>query len=317
MAILQVLLIEDTVGIPILKILEKWGYHVTLAQDGEQAWSLLNEQRFDMFLIDWVLPGMSGLDLTKKIRQLERYQRTPILMISGRSEKSDVITAIGSGIDNYIAKPFTALQLRDKIADAWQQHQKKETGKQRIASIVAEHKAFRVNDVSPIVLLGEPVNSEQDLAVLDRRSLATYLSVINATIKSINADLPDLKLGYRIAISTKEIIEQLKNVHLAKRVVAVLVSPQCYGSPLLMARLMRERLQSNIPVLICCDVGDRVAESELGKYQAEIIDKALIGTAEWKKILFNRAIEPWIHRNPKTVLHDSDEKLIQRLLDSL
>ena len=278
---------------------------------------MLNEQRFDIFLIDWMLPGMSGLDLTKQIRQLERYKRTPILMISGKSEKSDVVTAIGLGIDNYIAKPFTAVQLRDRIADAWQQHQKPETGKQRIARIVAGHKEFRANDESPIILLGEPVNSEQELAIQDRRSLATYLSVINTTINSINVDLPNLKLGYRIEISTKEIIEQLENVNLAKRVVAVLVSPQCYGSPLLMARLMRKRLQSNIPVLICCDAGDRVAESELGKYQAELIHKAFIGTAEWKKILFNRAIEPWIHRNPNTVLPDSDEKLIERLLDSL
>jgi|GEM_PF-1065416 len=317
MAKLQVLLIEDTVGIPILKILEKCNYEVTLAQNGEQAWGLLQEQVFDLFLVDWMLPGMSGLDLTKQIRQLEHYQHAPIIMISGKTEKTDIVTAIGSGVNNYIAKPFTAVQLRDKIAEVWQQHQKQKTGSQRIANIAAGHKAFRANDINPIVLLGEPVNSEQELAIQDRRSLVAYLAAITATINSINADLPDLKLGYRIEVSTGEIIERLKNDRVAERVVAVLVSPQCTGSPVLLARLMRERLESNIPVLVCCDEGDRVAESELGKYQAELIRKRLVGTTQWKEILFTRAVEPWLDRDPNTTLDDGDEELIQKLRDSL
>ncbi len=317
MAQLQVLLIEDTVGIPILKILEKWGYEVTLAQDGEQAWNLLKEKRFDLFLVDWMLPGMSGLDLVKRIRQHEPYQRAPIIMISGKAEKSDVVVAIGSGVDNYIAKPFTAVQLRDKIDAVWQQHQKSQAGYQRITRIVAGHKAFRADDVTPIVLLGEPVNGERELATQDRRVLVDYLDLIADTIEAINNDLPDLKLGYRIEVSTGAIIEQLKKDHFANRVVAVLVSPQCTGSPVLMARLMRERLESAIPVLVCCDEGDRVAEGELGKYQAELIRKASIGSAQWKEILFTRAIEPWLARDPDVTLDDADEMLIQKLRDSL
>lgn len=317
MAQLQVLLIEDTVGIPILKILEKWGYEVTLTQDGEQAWSLLKEKRFDLFLVDWMLPGMSGLDLVKRIRQHEHYQRAPIIMISGRAEKSDVVVAIGSGVDNYIAKPFTAVQLRDKIDAVWQQHQKSQKGYQRIGKIVAGHKAFRADDNTPIILLGEAVNSERELAIQDRRLLVDYLSMITDTVEAINGDLPDLKLGYRIEVSTGAIIEQLKKDHFASRVAAVLVSPQCTGSPVLMARLMRERLESAIPVLVCCDEGDRVAESELGKYQAELIRKASVGPTQWKEILFTRAIEPWLERGPETPLEEEDEKLIQKLRDSL
>ena len=84
-----------------------------------------------------------------------------------------------------------------------------------------------------------------------------------------------------------------------------------------MARLMRERLESAIPVLVCCDEGDRVAEGELGKYQAELIRKASIGSAQWKEILFTRAIEPWLARDPAAHLDDDDERLIQKLRDSL
>ena len=124
MAPIKVLLIEDTIGIPMLKILEKWGYDVTLAEDGEQAWSIVNERLFDIFLVDWVLPGMSGPDLIIQIRELKHYECTPIVMISGKAEQTDVVTAIGSGVDHYITKPFTAVQLRDKIADVWQYHQR-------------------------------------------------------------------------------------------------------------------------------------------------------------------------------------------------
>ena len=299
MASIKVLLIEDTIGIPMLKILEKWGYDVTLAEDGEQAWSIVNERLFDIFLVDWVLPGMSGPDLIIEIRQLEHYECTPIVMISGKAEKLDVVTAIGSGVDHYITKPFTAVQLRDKIADVWQSHQRKKADNQHIARVVAGHQAFRTDDVNPIVLLGEPANGEQELAMLDRRSLVAYLSAINATINSINADLPNLNLGYLIEVSTRDIIDRLTKDSMAKRVVAVLISPQCTGSSVLMARLMREHLQSNIPIFVCCGEGDHVAESELCKYEAELIRKSLVGTAQWKKILLNRAIKPY-HQRQKT-----------------
>ena len=112
---LNVLLVEDTVGIPMSKVLNKWGYEVSLAVDGEDAWKQASEKSFDCFLIDWMLPGISGIDLVQKLRQASHCKDKAIVMISGRSDKEDIATAASSGVDSYLAKPFTAVQLRDKI----------------------------------------------------------------------------------------------------------------------------------------------------------------------------------------------------------
>ncbi len=317
MAQLQVLLIEDAVGIPILKILEKWGYQVTLAPDGEQAWDLLGKNNFDLFLIDWMLPGISGIDLVERIRQHDHYQHAPIIMISGKTEKADIVTAIGSGVNDYMAKPFTAVQLRDKIEAVWQQHQGTQPHQSTISRIINGQNPIQSTENTPLILLGETANTARGLANHDRRALVDYLATIANTIDSINADRPDLHLGYAIEMSTSAIIERLKEEHIARRVAAVLVSPQCTGSPALMARLVRERLHSDIPIIVCCNEGERVAENELGKYDVDIIYKHHTGTMQWKDILFSKAVEPWIARTPDAHLDDDDEDLIDRLRNSL
>ena len=136
MAGLQILLTEDTVGPPILKVLEKWGYHVVLAENAERAWELLTYTLVDLFLIDWMLPGKSGLELVKQIRNHSSYRDVPIIMISGKAEKKDVVAAFSSGVDSYIAKPFTAIQLKEKIDSVWELHLENKIFNEKIQRVV-------------------------------------------------------------------------------------------------------------------------------------------------------------------------------------
>ncbi|MGY8827570.1 MAG: response regulator transcription factor [Candidatus Latescibacterota bacterium] len=80
---LKVLLVEDTVGMPMSKVLNKWGYEVSLAVDGEDAWKQISEKSFDCFLIDWMLPGISGIELIQKLRQ------TPPHLLSANRSQSE------------------------------------------------------------------------------------------------------------------------------------------------------------------------------------------------------------------------------------
>ena len=86
---MKVLLVEDQIGEIIGKFLSKWGYQVRIAENGEEAWELLQSERIEFFLIDWMMPGMSGLELIQKIRGLEQYRSTPIVMISGQTGRDN------------------------------------------------------------------------------------------------------------------------------------------------------------------------------------------------------------------------------------
>jgi len=85
------------------------------AEDGVKAWKLLGESNYDIILTDWNMPNMNGLDLVKKIRSEGAHQKTPIIMITTEGGKSEVITALKAGVNNYIVKPFNAEVLKEKL----------------------------------------------------------------------------------------------------------------------------------------------------------------------------------------------------------
>lgn len=100
------------IGIPPEKIVQ--------ASDGVQALRELddNDMMFDIVLTDWNMPNMTGLELVNKIRtapETKYYRKIPIIMITTEGGKNEVITALKSGVNNYIVKPFNAEVLKEKI----------------------------------------------------------------------------------------------------------------------------------------------------------------------------------------------------------
>lgn len=85
------------------------------AENGVKAWKLLSEAHYDVILTDWNMPNMNGLELVKKIRSEGTHQKTPIIMITTEGGKNEVITALKSGVNNYIVKPFSAEVLKEKL----------------------------------------------------------------------------------------------------------------------------------------------------------------------------------------------------------
>ncbi len=106
-----VLLVEDDPQLgPMLKdSLELKNYHVDLEARGERALKLFQAAKYDILLLDVVLPGMSGLDLAKEIRKTD--YTTPILFMSAKDDDKDMIHAFCSGGDDYIIKPFSVTEL--------------------------------------------------------------------------------------------------------------------------------------------------------------------------------------------------------------
>lgn len=115
-----VLFVDDspTMRRIIMNLLNGIGFkEIIEAQNGTEALEKLNEKNVDLILTDWNMPEMSGEELVKKVRSDEQYKNVPILMITTRGMKEDVINAIKLGVNGYVVKPFTQEILKSKISE--------------------------------------------------------------------------------------------------------------------------------------------------------------------------------------------------------
>ena len=97
--------------------LQEAGYrHVEQAGDGREALEKLEGGEFDLVLTDWNMPHLDGLELIRRIRGQERFRTLPILLVTSRQAEEDVLRALEAGANHYIAKPFAAGALCEKVA---------------------------------------------------------------------------------------------------------------------------------------------------------------------------------------------------------
>ncbi|MBP2311470.1 phosphate regulon transcriptional regulator PhoB [Azospirillum soli] len=108
-----VLIVEDEADIvTLLKYnLEKEGFRVNAASDGEEALLLAGEQTPNIVLLDWMLPLMSGLEVCRQMRRNAKMRDIPIIMLTARGEEGDRVRGLNSGADDYITKPFSPTEL--------------------------------------------------------------------------------------------------------------------------------------------------------------------------------------------------------------
>ena len=92
--------------------LENEGYEVSVAYDGATAVELERREQFDLILLDWMMPGMSGSDACMKIRE---FSDVPVIMLTARSEDADKLMGFACGADDYITKPFNILEVKARI----------------------------------------------------------------------------------------------------------------------------------------------------------------------------------------------------------
>lgn len=100
----------------VINALKTFGYtEVVEAGDGQEALAKLNAEKVDFVITDWNMPNMSGLDLTKAIRASDSFGHLPILMVTTRGLKQDIIEALKAKVNNYVVKPFTPQVLKEKL----------------------------------------------------------------------------------------------------------------------------------------------------------------------------------------------------------
>lgn len=107
---------DDLISSKILqKNLLNWGYGVVIARSGAEAWEALQDQELRLALLDWMMPGMDGIEVCRKIRRRKKYRYTYIIILSAKDRRQDIITGLSSGADDYMIKPINFLELRARL----------------------------------------------------------------------------------------------------------------------------------------------------------------------------------------------------------
>jgi len=104
----------------IKSILAQLGYtNVDEAENGKEALAKLRVAGYQFVLLDWNMPEMDGLEALKAIRADEKLKDIPVIMVTAEAKKENVLTAIQTGANNYVVKPFTPEVLKKKIEKVW------------------------------------------------------------------------------------------------------------------------------------------------------------------------------------------------------
>jgi two-component system phosphate regulon response regulator PhoB len=106
---------EDALSTLLQYNLEKEGYQVSVAGDGEEALMLADESTPDMVLVDWMLPKLSGIEVCRRLRNRPETRNVPIIMLTARGEEADRIRGLDTGADDYVVKPFSMTELFARI----------------------------------------------------------------------------------------------------------------------------------------------------------------------------------------------------------
>jgi DNA-binding response OmpR family regulator len=112
---MRILLVEDEAGIVqfLQQGLEEEGYEITTASDGEKGLELLLNESYDLVLLDWMLPNLSGLEVCKIFR--EKNKTTPIIFLTAKDTVQETIEGLQAGANDYIKKPFSFDELVERI----------------------------------------------------------------------------------------------------------------------------------------------------------------------------------------------------------
>jgi two-component system phosphate regulon response regulator PhoB len=126
----NILVVEDDADIQQLVTynLIKAGMQVTCADRGEEALAVLDRERVDGIILDLMLPGLSGLEICRRVREQERTRNLPLVMLTARSADDDVVSGLETGADDYVTKPFSPKVLIARLQAAMRRKQEENAG---------------------------------------------------------------------------------------------------------------------------------------------------------------------------------------------
>ena len=112
----KIILVEDEINIAsfIERGLREFGHEVSVVYDGNAGWELLQNESFDLLILDIIMPGMNGLELCRMYRQRFGYH-SPVVMLTALGTTDDIVKGLDAGADDYLVKPFSFQELEARI----------------------------------------------------------------------------------------------------------------------------------------------------------------------------------------------------------
>ena len=112
---------DDSVSRRLLQaLLHKWGYEVVVCADGTVAWEALQKPDAPtLAILDWMMPGIDGVDICQRLRALSRPFPTYTILLTAKDRKEDIVTGLQAGADDYVVKPFDRDELQARVQVGW------------------------------------------------------------------------------------------------------------------------------------------------------------------------------------------------------
>ena len=152
-----VMIVEDEASlVTMLRYnLEKEGYDVTEANDGEEAITVADESKPDAVILDWMLPRMSGIEVCRQLRRKTETRNVPIIILTARSEETDKVRGLNVGADDYMTKPFSMPELVARVRALLRRSKPSQAkGELEFDDIVLDMNAHRVTRSGRYIHLG-------------------------------------------------------------------------------------------------------------------------------------------------------------------
>ena len=143
----KILLVDDEVNLidPVAYNLKQKGYDTITAYDGKTALEAFRREQPDLIILDWTLPDIQGVEILKQVREEQDF--TPVIMLTGRTAKEDIVEGLTAGADDYVTKPFTWEELLARISSVLRRAQQvsQSPGKRlRFGDIIMDTASHRV-----------------------------------------------------------------------------------------------------------------------------------------------------------------------------
>ncbi len=253
--------------------LEDRGYSVSMLEDGQQAWKLLSsEQSPKLAILDWMMPGLSGPEICRKLRARTDLQYRYVLLLTARKDKEDLAEGLEAGADDYLSKPFDALELhaRLKVGRRILDLQEKLLAAQEALRFEATHDALTGAWNGAAIV--QALERELERASRMHTSLGTMLLDLD-NFKQVNDRHGHLVGDEVLRTSARRMMEAVRAYDLVGRYGGeefLILTPGCMGSAL---QCQAERIRASLAepinssagmVGISASIG--IVGVELGKY---------------------------------------------------
>jgi len=135
--------------------LQSEGFHVEVAPDGDEALILVDEVQPDVIVLDWMLPGTSGIEVCRRLKTRPETNAIPVIMLSARSEEVDRVRGLETGADDYVVKPYSVLELMARVRNQLRRVRPAAVGKQlTYEDIILDAETHRVTRQNKPLKLG-------------------------------------------------------------------------------------------------------------------------------------------------------------------